>query len=904
MKKIPINRFQLILSSLLFFALAAPATANQRGLWNGFLAQQNVVECSNLLNQKLPTTFRLYSSTGGLLATSELSFLPRETKHLLLTNSEIVDAYGSYELSAAVDKLSCQTLFYRQATQTQGEIAYAFSLQTNLESNGMKSGIFNSMNPSLAPTPVQNWLSILNSSTQPFTATIELYDVRGVPLAEPLRMAQLEPGARRDIPLGHDRGQLLGLYRIIPEDASASYVAFLTRYSGSIATDFDFAFPLYPQAGSCESSSLPISTMAGASNWIELANPSETEATLAVAIQDTSGRSLLSEPLEITIAPYSQFHIRANDYIPTDAIGTVFLQCEQSDEDVRIIPQSLFYGPSDPGRATPRWAYASQVRDTPLEVGDKFSIPLNTFLRAANWTKLLSSSEPANFSLQSFSAAGQLTAQTNLALEPQATRDRGLHELLGPQAIGFTLGTLQNGSTPAPESIRVLMREDGTVGYIFNVPPYVLRQNDSNENSGGGQGSQELAPSEPRSSISKDGITWTFDREYITGRFVTGDWWVLGPVTVTSITRPAGTPGRDGSMVNPLPSLVTHGYDARVGDYRAELNVALSLPRLELAPGASLVSTISRNPNELERANRRPALEVAAVLTVLDEIPARNSFRPPYSGQEKPIYSSGRMNTDLLLQLPLPASAPTLQWAADTVAKPWIDHVYGWQGDDLHPDQNLNNYGGGISRNVNDVALRLLIEGSLEDKLPAIIGLTQIGIDNYALVRTGANWGDVGGTIGVGRKLPILFAGLMLGERSLRRVAFDYDTRRVFQEDGQTFYLTQSERDGTLHPANCSGSSSFCHPGFYDALSDGTPAWGERHRRWQSGNYNYLPGKMVYQGITHHSTLGAALFVRLLGLEALWNYDAFLDWTDRSRSEGLSGSWGSQFSRDMWNSYR
>ena len=41
---------------------------------------------------------------------------------------------------------------------------------------------------------------------------------------------------------------------------------------------------------------------------------------------------------------------------------------------------------------------------------------------------------------------------------------------------------------------------------------------------------------ELRSSIEQYGITWTFDKEYETGKFVNGDWWVVGPVVVTAVT--------------------------------------------------------------------------------------------------------------------------------------------------------------------------------------------------------------------------------------------------------------------------------------------------------------------------------------------------------------------------------
>src|SRR6185295_20409798 len=70
--------------------------------------------------------------------------------------------------------------------------------------------------------------------------------------------------------------------------------------------------------------------------------------------------------------------------------------------------------------------------------------------------------------------------------------------------------------------------------------------------------------SAPVSSVSQYGITWTFDKSYEAGQFVTGDWWVVGPVTVSSVT-PAPTAGRHGSAVNPRGG--RQGYDNRGGVY-------------------------------------------------------------------------------------------------------------------------------------------------------------------------------------------------------------------------------------------------------------------------------------------------------------------------------------------------
>ena len=51
-----------------------------------------------------------------------------------------------------------------------------------------------------------------------------------------------------------------------------------------------------------------------------------------------------------------------------------------------------------------------------------------------------------------------------------------------------------------------------------------------------------------REKISQFGITWTFDGKVPVGKFVNGDYYVVGDVTVVSIT-PKPENGRNGSVL-------------------------------------------------------------------------------------------------------------------------------------------------------------------------------------------------------------------------------------------------------------------------------------------------------------------------------------------------------------------
>ncbi len=83
--------------------------------------------------------------------------------------------------------------------------------------------VFSSMNPS-SWQPVENWLTIYNPGSQPFSASVAIYDRDGaeVPGAG-FFLDSLQPGERRDFAVGHPAGQQIGLYKISPADVAAPY---------------------------------------------------------------------------------------------------------------------------------------------------------------------------------------------------------------------------------------------------------------------------------------------------------------------------------------------------------------------------------------------------------------------------------------------------------------------------------------------------------------------------------------------------------------------------------------------------------------------------------------------------------------------------------------------------------
>ncbi|MEN6575342.1 MAG: putative Ig domain-containing protein [Phycisphaerales bacterium] len=328
-------------------------------------------------------------------------------------------------------------------------------------------------------------------------------------------------------------------------------------------------------------------------------------------------------------------------------------------------------------------------------------------------------------------------------------------------------------------------------------------------------------------SLQQFGITWRFNDYYAVGKFANGDFWVVGPVKITTITpRSTLVSGRimNGSMVNPSPTAGAQGYDNQMPNaaYREDLNVAFNVSEgspLELAAHSSLVSTISI---ETRVGGNDTQLLAAAVLTVLPSAAAAGSFRPAYSGTDKTIrFNKTTLDYSLLKSLPPVPNTPTLSFVEGLFEKPWIDHIPTWVGRFHHPRQNMPEYGREIHRDISNGAMMLHLNFTNQEKETLLIRYVQLGIDLYGIVDAGGigNWGNDGGH-GGGRKWPILFAGLILHDANMKAIgqkSGDYLSSEGygpgncppdyihFGEDDQTFHVGQFEVTLTskdLHTGN------------------------------------------------------------------------------------------------------
>ena len=414
----------------------------------------------------------------------------------------------------------------------------------------------------------------------------------------------------------------------------------------------------------------------------------------------------------------------------------------------------------------------------------------------------------------------------------------------------------------------------------------------------------------PVSSITQFGITFQFAAPVQAGRFVNGDWFVVGPATLVAMNPPCVTSsGRvmNGAMINPNASTRAHGYDKALygpGNealYQDTLNVALNLsttsPRV-LQPNQSLIKVISNTNTALV-----PQIETCAVLTVLAETPPQGSFRPPYAGSDHAVrYDEQMLDWSKLHTLSPATGMPDVATQTAQFERPWLDHAPGWTSRYLHPTLNMPDYGRDFTSLYNEAALLCHLNLPAVDKRLLLVRLVQIGIDFFGNVENGCSWEGVGGH-GSGRKLPILFAGALLHDAGMLAVGENYPSERQlngtytthFGEDCQTFYVQQT-----------SATQINWGYGGYTAASLGMPEFGFSHVHWPSSDNANWTGDSYRRCCTANAWLGGVLCARMMGLIDEWDHQALFDYTDRfaqTEPVGWTRSWSPWVGR-MWDLYR
>jgi hypothetical protein len=390
-------------------------------------------------------------------------------------------------------------------------------------------------------------------------------------------------------------------------------------------------------------------------------------------------------------------------------------------------------------------------------------------------------------------------------------------------------------------------------------------------------------------TITQFGITWTFDKAYEVGQFVTGDWWVVGPAIVVSVS-PAPTSTRNGTCVNPMGG--RQGYDNRFDFSTAD---RISFP-YTLKPDQSMVSSISK-PDGPTYQNIG-CIQAQAVLTAVSAAPASGTFRPSYSGTYKKYFNVSQIHWGILPSLPRPSSAPSQADLIKALRGPRIDHLcnwtlqYGCSGDQWYDVSGMNEpcYGRAVAYLSSSAGLYVML--NVTDKNPVVQGMIQLGIDNYGVLKAGGGWWGNGGHAS-GRGWPVVFAAKMLNDPDMLNVGVDYGADGHFGENDQTYYGVNNK---PLWGWNCGGGQNY--------FQNGCSGSGFRDCRDPAG---LVDGCSDYRSCcTVPFWIGEMLSALMLNAKSVWNHNAFFDFVDRWMGGGTSDRPNpqNQFVKDMWNLYR
>src|ERR1700735_41652 len=406
-------------------------------------------------------------------------------------------------------------------------------------------------------------------------------------------------------------------------------------------------------------------------------------------------------------------------------------------------------------------------------------------------------------------------------------------------------------------------------------------------------------PAGTASSISKDGITWTFSQPLPVGQFVNGDYYVIGPVTITTIdpAPTTATPYENGSVKNLPTSNNKSGFDSRLNDGTDESfwfdpTVRVYAP-ISLKPGDSLVSSISvaqiHSLPEVMRSTDMSVSPVAtvSVLTVLSAAPTADAFRPSYCDRSQTIYHANSLQRNLLPSLapPNPSSTPPLSQFETWYRRPWIDtDPFLFDA----PGEYMPSYGQHIAFADSYASLLLMLNFPADQKVNLTNYFVQYGIDLYGCVQTGYGWPAFGGHRS-GRKLPIIFAGILLNNDGMKNVSATFPNQ--FGEDMQTVYVDKIPPAGSFQQAW--QGATVIYGGHYGVTTDGTPVsvglYGPYEQlqpaNWPLINGDEQLGEAYRRCCTSVSWVGEALTIHIMQAENVWNYPPFFDYVDRWMTE-------------------
>jgi hypothetical protein len=410
-------------------------------------------------------------------------------------------------------------------------------------------------------------------------------------------------------------------------------------------------------------------------------------------------------------------------------------------------------------------------------------------------------------------------------------------------------------------------------------------------------------------SISRHGITWTFNRAYTCGQYANGDYWVVGPLTITNIS-PRPIEGQNGTMINPaLGKNQGFDKDLQYQTYVSNLNVGKSLP-LNVPNNSSVVSSIT-----VDRWTQFNTIRQFAVLTVVQNQPSPGSFRPPAigGGVKQSHWNESQINYSKLKSLPREGlSVPNVNDMADYFSRLWLEFDLTWTGRFVQPwymathldgsgNPATSSYGRRIANRTNNAILMLNLDFSNQQKRDLLVGVIQVAIDNLGVINSGGRWFSDGGH-NLGRLAPMVVAASVLNEPMFKNAI--KGSNYFFQEFRQTFIVKQSDVDITNRIATNKDQMIL-----YKTSDIGNPEWGIRY--YEDPRRANASIGASYRDINGGAMTGLTMGARCLGMKSLMGHEALFGYAERHRQLEVAGYPGGTnsnptpaFHRDFYNKFK
>jgi len=147
-------------------------------------------------------------------------------------------------------------------------------------------------------------------------------------------------------------------------------------------------------------------------------------------------------------------------------------------------------------------------------------------------------------------------------------------------------------------------------------------------------------------------------------------------------------------------------------------------------------------------------LQFAAILTVLKSPPDQSSefFRPAYFGNEKVHYAVPKDILKRFPRLPVTCCSEAKNDDFENILRRYrgvqLDHLEKWMGRDMHPIDNMPDYGASIATDNAVSALRFMLSDfdfERQTHRLAFLSYLQMGVDFKGMAMAGVKWPGAGG---------------------------------------------------------------------------------------------------------------------------------------------------------------